>query len=130
MGNLYFGQGRYHRAIDNYILNILPKRYTLTSDKKESLIGLARCYLRLGEISSSISYLQKALVFYHDEEKIALCQNELFLELCSKIKDLYYSKLSKIDNSLDLYEFICELLENKSGWDLALRIVEFIIGNN
>lgn len=130
MGNFYFGQGRYNRAIENYFLNILPEKYTLTSDKNESLIGLARCFLRLGDISSSISYLQKALNFYKEKEKIELTHNELFLELSSKIKDLYNTRLSKIDNSLDLYEFIGELLENKSGWDLAIRIVEFIIGNN
>ncbi|MCE7734462.1 MAG: tetratricopeptide repeat protein [Candidatus Heimdallarchaeota archaeon] len=127
MGNFYYNQGRYERAIENYILNILDEKYSLIIDRRESMYGLARCYLRLGDISSSINYLHKASTFHNKDDRITNTHKEIFNELCSKIKDQFDDELSNIKNSLDLYEFINELLEDKSGWALALLIVELTI---
>lgn len=130
MGNFYYNQGRYERAIENYVLNVLPERYTLTSDIEKSFIGLARCYLKLGDISSSINNLHKAFTVDKNGDGVAITHQELFLEISSKIEEQFVEELSTLNNSLDLYEFTGKLLEDKSGWELALRIVEFVIGNN
>ncbi|MCE7736558.1 MAG: tetratricopeptide repeat protein [Candidatus Heimdallarchaeota archaeon] len=130
MGNFYYNQGRYERAIEIYVLNVLPERYTLTTDIKESFIGLARCYLKLGDLPSSINNLHKAFTVKNNGDGMTITHQELFLEISYKIKEQFAKELAALDNSLDLYEFVGELLEDKSGWELALRIVEFITGNN
>ncbi len=129
-GDALYNQGKYEQAIKKYILNIYSEIYTLTDHEWQSYIGIAKCYLKNGDIASSINFLHRAFLFYERIDKKPekeLTEYKLFHDIIRCIKLQYKDDLKNISNSLDKYEFIGNLLNDKSGWNLALSIVEFIL---
>lgn len=129
-GNDLYDKGKYERAIEKYSLNIVGELYTLIEHKWDSYIGIAKSYLKLGDISSTINFLHRAILYYQSidrELEREIIEFDLFREICDFIKNEFGDELNTIKNSLDLYEFTGMLLEDKSGYDLASKIVEYIV---